>query len=39
MSEFSRRELDGRQFKSLEEAQTFLDPITRQQNCRQLNES
>jgi len=33
-----RQALEGRQFNSLEEAQTFLDQITQQQNHRQLDE-
>jgi len=38
MSETLRQALEGRQFNSLEEAQTFLDQITQQQNHRQLDE-
>ena len=38
MSELLRKALEGRQFNSLEEAQTFLDQITQQQNYRQLDE-
>jgi len=38
MSETLRKALEGRQFNSMEEAQAFLDQITQQQNCRQLDE-
>lgn len=38
MSERLRKAFEGRQFSSLEEAQTFLDQITQQQNRRQLDE-
>ncbi len=38
ISETLRNALEGRQFNSLEEAQTFLDQITQQQNRRQLDE-
>jgi hypothetical protein len=38
MSKLLRKGLEGRQFNSLEEAQTFLDQITQQQNRRQLDE-
>ncbi len=38
MSESLRKALEGRQFNSLGEAQTFLDQITQQQNHRQLDE-
>jgi hypothetical protein len=38
MPELLRKELEGRQFNSLEEAQTFLDQITQQQNRRQMDE-
>jgi hypothetical protein len=38
MSELLRKALEGQQFNSLEEAQTFLDQITQQQNRRQLDE-
>ena len=38
MSELLRKALEDRQFNSLEEAQTFLDQITQQQNRRQLDE-
>jgi len=37
-SEALRKALEGRQFNSLEEAQTILDQITQQQNRRQLDE-
>ena len=38
MSELLRKALESGQFNSLEEAQTFLDQITQQQNRRQLDE-
>ena len=38
MSELLRKALEGRQFNSLEEAQTILDQVTQQQNRRQLDE-
>lgn len=38
MSELLRKALEGRQFNSLEEAQTFLHQHTQQQNRRQLDE-
>jgi len=38
MSELLRKALEGRQFNSLEEAQTVLDQITQQKNHRQLEE-
>jgi hypothetical protein len=37
MSELLRKALEGRQFNSLEEAQTFLDRYTQQQNRRQMD--
>lgn len=38
MSELLRKALEGRQFNSLEEAQTFLDQYTQQQNRRPMDE-
>jgi len=38
ISEALRKALEGRQFKSPEEAQAFLDQITQQQNRRHLDE-
>lgn len=38
MSELLRKALESGQFNSLEEAQTFLDQYTQQQNRRQLDE-
>jgi len=38
MSETLRKVLEGRQFKSLEEAQVFMDRFAQQQNRRQLDE-
>lgn len=38
MSELLRKALEGRQFNSLDEAQTFLDQYTQQQNRLQLDE-
>ena len=38
MSELLRKEPEGRQFNSLEEAHTYLDQITQQKNRRQLDE-
>ena len=37
-SETLRKELEGLQFNSLEDAQAFLDQITQQKNRRQLDE-
>lgn len=38
ISELLRKALEGRQFNSLQEAQTFLDQYTQQQNRRQRDE-
>lgn len=38
MSELLRKALEGRQFNSLEEAQTFLDQYTQQQNRQPMDE-